>query len=679
MSSESRRDVIDSRRRFATALTVSLVAILVIPMWPKGGPGPETARFRFACSLGFFGACAALIITLNEPRSRYMKALCAWRYEGYSEPFERAWRRHLHLLDRVIAWPSWAGLLLVAGLCLRTVIVWYQGGHPGIRRLTGPSMVLLWTGLGGLLAFPFIGAPLIRELVQRRRVLNEEIALADDAPPRRLHDGDDPTDLEANRPVVRTGPGRFRAGGIDWGFDDLYQNVVVFGQIGGGKTVCVLNALLEGLLGASGDREPAGGLILDPKGDFLPKLRFLARQHGRLDDLYVIDPGASENSPRWNPLDTDDEPVEVAGRFMAVMETLGARAGDSSFFHDYARKFLRHALTLLRATNPPEVAPSFSDLGRLARDPAAIRARVALADGADPALGETFALLAEWLEMTRETRDGVIGSITNLIDPFLSPPYDVVFAGRSTLRVGELIDRGKLVHLALPASGGTEVMARLAGALLKIDYLREAAASHRLRKSRPTFLLCDEFQKYMTTGGWEGGGRGDADYFEVTRESNHANIISTHNLHALLKLAPKPEAVWNLLGHCATKVFLRNTDPDTNQYASRLFGETTTAGIDYGPLSRGGRGDWFAGPMLGGVRDQRAARVAPEAFTRLAIPKRFDPRARHAESYVFQGAAAEIRGPVVKRRWPVHPIIPTTPINAKPPQGISPCSPSSVC
>ena len=43
----------------------------------------------------------------------------------------------------------------------------------------------------------------------------------------------------------------FRAGGIEWYWENLTQNAMVFGQPGSGKTVCVLNAMLDGLLGAT--------------------------------------------------------------------------------------------------------------------------------------------------------------------------------------------------------------------------------------------------------------------------------------------------------------------------------------------------------------------------------------------------------------------------------------------
>jgi len=79
----------------------------------------------------------------------------------------------------------------------------------------------------------------------------------------------------------------FRAGGALWRWEDFYKNAIVFGQPGSGKTSCVLNALLEGLLASAWRTSlPPSGLILDPKGDFGDKLAALCRRlrsRGRFD------------------------------------------------------------------------------------------------------------------------------------------------------------------------------------------------------------------------------------------------------------------------------------------------------------------------------------------------------------------------------------------------------------
>jgi hypothetical protein len=101
-------------------------------------------------------------------------------------------------------------------------------------------------------------------------------------------------------------------------------------------------------------------------------------------------------------------------------------------------------------------------------------------------------------------------------------------------------------------------MAQTVGTLLKVEYGRLVLI--RGNKPRPSFFFCDEFRVFFTTD----SETNDADFFERSRGSNHANIIATQNFPAMLKGGAEGHSVDNLLGNCATKIFLRNTDPQTN-------------------------------------------------------------------------------------------------------------------
>lgn len=109
-----------------------------------------------------------------------------------------------------------------------------------------------------------------------------------------------------------------RDGPFEWRFDDFVKNAVVFGQVGSGKTVAVLNAVLEGLIAAFAKSDhPIGGLILDAKGDFYGKIQTLCRRYKREPDLMIVDPAAWESSGgtwrsiAWNPLDNDDDRLDA--------------------------------------------------------------------------------------------------------------------------------------------------------------------------------------------------------------------------------------------------------------------------------------------------------------------------------------------------------------------------------
>jgi hypothetical protein len=101
-------------------------------------------------------------------------------------------------------------------------------------------------------------------------------------------------------------------------------------------------------------------------------------------------------------------------------------------------------------------------------------------------------------------------------------------AGRSTLSLAECIDQGKVLYVHFPIAK-RRMMAQTVGTLLKVEYGRQVLI--RRQKPRQSFFFCDEFQVFFTAE----KETNDSDFFERSRDTNHANVIATQNRPALLK------------------------------------------------------------------------------------------------------------------------------------------------
>jgi hypothetical protein len=123
--------------------------------------------------------------------------------------------------------------------------------------------------------------------------------------------------------------------------------------------------------------------------------------------------------------------------------------------------------------------------------------------------------------MADRQKSAVRGTITQLLDEFLVPPFRDIFTGRSTVSIEDVIDRGLLFYVHMPAAN-RERMSRIVNTLIKLEFERHVL--QRPRKERPSFMLIDETVYTV------GDGRGDSDFFEGSRESNHANVIAAQNI-----------------------------------------------------------------------------------------------------------------------------------------------------
>lgn len=615
----------------------AVAAHLLAPMFSSD------VMLRQGLILVFFGGLATAAWSFTEPFSAYLRADWRWRYAEAGPDFARNVNLLAARISGAAAPSAWAATA-AALLCMAWVMSFWPMGAP----LAPARELLRWGWIAALALAPLATltqSRRIREAHELRRAILDEADAADirprtagDAARRRAEARRSP--VEIARPLV------FRAGGMEWRWSDFYKNAAVFGQTGSGKTICVLNALLDGLVSsAAAARTPPAGLVLDPKGDFRDKLTALARRHGWERRLAVIDPRRPDASIRWNPLDSADDATELAGRFAGVLGTLSESSDKDRYFIDTATTFLRHMIVLLRATTPDR-SPALSEIYDCASSDDLLGEVVSRApeDGGTELRRAEDYMRREWRHLATDTKSIVRSFLSNMLGPFLSPPYDTLFAGRSTLTIRQAIEEGRIIYVDLPLAEA-EIMSRVVATFVKLEFYREVLRS--TRKERPSFFFCDEFQAFFTVG----GGRGDADAFERTRQSNHANIIAFQNINALYKQTDRKEQVENLLGNCATQVFLRNFDHATNEYASRLFGQRTETQMSVSANVSGGARQGASSSVGGSA--QTAARIREDQFGRLLSPSQEDG-VDYAEAMTHFTARTRIVQE--KQRWRVHPI-----------------------
>ncbi|MBL8438418.1 MAG: TraM recognition domain-containing protein [Zoogloeaceae bacterium] len=707
------------------------VGVLLVPKSPAWG------SLRLVLAMLFFTGLATLIWAAGDPLLKHLRARVDLQTSDAGGEIRASGYALVDAIARQGRLYVSAGLAAVVFAALHVIAAWPIGAS--LRPFDGFFRLATWLALLAIPLLAFVGARGLGEIRLLQRAHQRQLDLSGFRPL------DEPQIAQraerlAGPAVIASGPGAFQAGTIDWSWDDFQKNAIVFGQTGSGKTVTVLNALLDGLLGSAQANPPEqrpAALVLDPKGDYQAKLRTLCARLGRSAELCVLDPKHPGESIRYNPLDNDDDALELAGRFGGLLALMGMKGGDDTFFIQSAKDFIQHAITLLRATEPAERPPSLAGVHELASDASALGARLfalhgkallerigepvtgdagveallrftsdgelkialnqlvpgdalaaplqrygrdwlagagafkesakeairhelrrlapelayapaaRLSAGSDAALAAGY-LLRDWVNLPDRTRGSVQGQLTTMLNPFLGEPYRSLFSGRSTLRMGELLDAGRILYVAIPREERSE-MSLVVNTLVKLDFYRQVLM--RRGKARPSLFFCDEFQSLFTSD----EGRGDAPFFSRSRESRHANVVATQNLPGLLLSTQREEAVRNFLSNCAVKIFLRNTDGKTNEFASKdVFGEYDALIVNPS-MQVGGQGSFDAARQQLGAGEtlQRMPRVRPERFTQLAIPD-VGAGVPFAEALVHLGSRGTVE--MHRLRFKVHPL-----------------------
>ena len=645
-------------------IMIAIVMMTTIIIMPKDMRYASPTRFVLVVI--FFAILPISLLLWFVARRKFRAAKRRWRYAGASAAISDT----LSFLnyEEQLAWQGQIAILVLSLISLGFYVssFWPQMATTAdLRPVFGLVPVL-----GVLLALAGIvrnRRHMVNAFFLKRYLRQEVDHIAFE--PRTNSDGRKLLASLKEKPVTISAPHGFRAGGFVWTLDDFYKNAIVFGQPGSGKTVCVLNSLLEGVIAATSKSPlPISGLILDPKGDFRGKIEALCRRYGRDDDLFVLDPDSWETEARtpkciaWNPLDNVDDALEVSDRLVTTAKLLGAEHGDQSFFVDSAKVFMQHATTLLRA-GAGDGCPSLGDVHRLCsepeKQPILYQSTVtAIAERWPPGTIIPYAVTdaidyfeQEWAHMAPNQKSGVVGTVTQLLNDFRVDPFRDLFSGRSTITISEVIDSGKILYIAMP-SAKRERMAKVETSLVKLEFARQILL--RPDKPRPSFLLCDEFQTFFTSG----EGRGDSDFFERSRQSRHANIVAAQNVSSFHKRVSNAHDVKNFLGNCAVKIFLRNTEQDTNRWASGLFGERSEIVVTTNEQATMD-GHWSRRRHTSYNRsNQMVAVIPPEAFHQLAIPE----RGKQTPSYSpFTETIVHLasRGAIAHKSlfWPVNPVM----------------------
>lgn len=360
----------------------------------------------------------------------------------------------------------------------------------------------------------------------------------------------------------------------------LYQNILITGTIGSGKTSSAMYPFTEQLIKyqATNKKEKLGLLILDVKGNYHKQVEKYCDQYNRKNDLIVL---SLEGDIRYNPLDKPNLKAHILANRLKTILTLFSPHNGEQYWLDKAEQILTECIKLCRLYNHGYV--TFLELHKLITIPDYYSSKIM--DLRNEFLAgklskeDCFNLLSsieffekEFLQLDSRTMAILKSEITRITGCFVSDYQVQKIFCPSKKEINfkgfrNLISQGKILVLNMNLAEFKN-LSKIIAAYLKLDFQTEVMTRLANRSDnhlRSVAFISDEFHEYITST--------DADFFAQSREAKCINIIATQSYTSLLNTLDNQNTAKAIIQNLVNKLWFRTDDIFTIEDAQKQLGK----------------------------------------------------------------------------------------------------------
>lgn len=358
----------------------------------------------------------------------------------------------------------------------------------------------------------------------------------------------------------------------------LYQNILITGTIGTGKTSSAMYPFTNQLISykSSYQNEKLALLILDVKGNYFNKVIEYAAECNRLSDIIIID---LSGRFKYNPLNKPNlKPIILANRLKTIL-TLFSPNNSESYWLDKVEQILAECIKFCRLYNDGYV--SFSEIHKLVMFPDYYSEKLShlknMFQNGKLSESDIYNLLTcidffekEFFSLDNRTISILKSEISRITNIFISDynvsktfcpsKEEINFHGFK-----DVLDKGKIVVLNMNIAEYKN-LSKIIAAYLKLDFQTEVMSrlgnNSKIRKSA---FISDEFHEYVTTT--------DSDFFAQCREAKCINIVATQSYSSLKNTLKDDSACKVILQNLINKLWFRTDDIFTIEEAQKLIGK----------------------------------------------------------------------------------------------------------
>lgn len=360
----------------------------------------------------------------------------------------------------------------------------------------------------------------------------------------------------------------------------LYQNVLVTGTIGTGKTSSAMYPFTKQLIEYKADSpsEKIGMLVLDVKGNYYIKVSEFAEKTGRKDDLIVIKLGGKY---KYNPLHKPNlKPSVLANRLKTIL-LLFSPNNSESYWLDKVEQILTECIKLCRLYNNGYV--TFEEIHKLISTENYYAEKIEILRNKftrnELNTEDVYNLMSslnffqkEFLSLDQRTLSILRSEITRITNVFVSdyevyrtfnpPKEELNFFGFENL-----INTGKIVVLNMNISE-YKILSKIIATYLKLDFQTEVMArlaNNFENSNRTVAFISDEYHEYCTIS--------DSEFYAQSREAKCINIVATQSYTSLLNALNNQYSVEVIVQNLVNKFWFRTDDVYTIESAQKQIGK----------------------------------------------------------------------------------------------------------
>lgn len=358
----------------------------------------------------------------------------------------------------------------------------------------------------------------------------------------------------------------------------LYQNILITGTIGTGKTSSAMYPFTRQLIEYNhfNSAKKIGMLILDVKGNYYREVYKYAKIYNRLDDIIVIE---LNGKYKYNPLNKPNLKASVLANRLKTILLLFSKNNTESYWLDEAEKILTECIKLCRLYNDNYV--TFEEIHKLVTNKNYYLKKIQILRNnfltQDFNYEKNYDLLSsitfleeEYWKMDERTLSILKSEITRITNYFISDysvskTFNPKISEENFHGFEDLINNGKLVVLNMNIAEYRN-LSKIIATYLKLDFQTEVLS--RLSKNdvnRTVAFICDEYHEYVT--------HNDADFFSQSREAKCINIVSTQSYSSLLNTLQDNTNLNVILQSLVNKLWFRSDDIFTIEEIQKQLGK----------------------------------------------------------------------------------------------------------